>query len=106
MITLNDYSINSINTDEVLRLLQYYLRKVAEFQYISEYNTNNILTSFISQLWNLQNLVFNIAPIYRSILSVIIFEILFFINTPVLNISLCCPRPNISLLWSLVVIVK
>jgi len=49
MSAFNNYSIFPINIDEVLRLLEYYLREVAKYQWTSEHNTNNILANLINQ---------------------------------------------------------
>ena len=40
--------MNFILTDETLRILQHYLRKVAKHQYTLEISTNNILASLIT----------------------------------------------------------
>ena len=47
---LSDYPINSVNTDEALSLLQYYLSEVAKYYHVLEYFTNNILASLMNQL--------------------------------------------------------
>ena len=46
----SNYSMISVNTSKVLELLQYLLQEIAEYQYVLEHNTNNVLTSLVSQL--------------------------------------------------------
>jgi len=67
MSALSDYPINSISTDKALDILQHYLRKVAKHQYVLEHNTNTILASLVSQLWDLHILIPNSASVSASI---------------------------------------
>jgi len=48
MSTPNNHLMNSVNTSKALDLFQWYLQEVAEYQYVLEVSTNNILVSFVT----------------------------------------------------------
>jgi len=67
----SNYLMTSINTNEALELLQYYLWERAECHYVLEHNTNSILASLISQLQDLYTLVSNLISTLVDILPLI-----------------------------------
>ena len=93
--TLSDHFMNFINKNEVLGLLKYYLREVAKCQYTLVVLTNNILTSLISQLCNLQILVSNPTSTLANIPSSLPLRSSSLTNTLTPRNLLCYSQLNI-----------
>jgi len=67
-----------VDTGRALKLFYHYLREVVKYQQILELNTNNIITSLVTQFRDLQAFISNPIPTLTDVLYLSLLLRLFF----------------------------